>query len=143
MRLLSLFALVLTTLPLLGNDYTVVNRMPRQGFTVVNKCSEVAYVTRTVTTTRAPVGHTHTCVNGHTWDHQANAGHRCLLCGVTQLVQDRFSRPVTVVQAVRVPAQQTQATAPAPATYQPASIVQYSKYQQKSNCPNGNCPYVR
>lgn len=57
---------------------------------------------------RAPVGHTHTCGNGHTWDHQANPGHICLSCGLSQYTQDRsprrvlFRRPA-VVQPVDTP----------------------------------------
>jgi uncharacterized protein (DUF983 family) len=46
---------------------------------------------------RAPVGHTHTCPRcGTTWDHQSNAGHNCPNCGAAQYVQDSFPRAVTV-----------------------------------------------
>lgn len=51
---------------------------------------------------RAPIGHTHTCANGHTWDHQANAGHTCQTCGLSQYVQDRTPRRVTIVNRQRV-----------------------------------------
>ena len=47
------------------------------------------------TVLRSPVGHTHTCVNGHTWDHNMTAGHDCPVCGMAQYVQDQFPRPLT------------------------------------------------
>lgn len=59
---------------------------------------------RTVQTTRAPHGHTHTCAHGHTWDHDANPTHTCQFCGMTQYVVDRSPRPVTVVRTVAVDA---------------------------------------
>lgn len=43
---------------------------------------------------RAPIGHTHTCAAGHTWDHVLNPGHNCQKCGRAQYVQDPFPRPV-------------------------------------------------
>lgn len=49
---------------------------------------------------RQPVGHTHTCVSGHSWDHAANAGHVCEFCGESQYTQDAFPRPVLVRSAV-------------------------------------------
>jgi hypothetical protein len=45
---------------------------------------------------RAPVGHTHTCANGHTWDHSVTAGHDCPTCGLPQYVQDTAPKRVTV-----------------------------------------------
>lgn len=30
---------------------------------------------------RNPIGHTHTCTNGHTWDHTLCTGHHCPYCG--------------------------------------------------------------
>lgn len=58
--------------------------------------------TRTVVTYRAAVGHTHTCVNRHTWDHQANPTHTCQFCGQQQWVQDRFPSQVRIVRTERV-----------------------------------------
>ncbi len=48
-------------------------------------------------TTRPPIGHTHTCSNGHTWDHKANPTHTCKFCGRQQFVQDTPARPVTIL----------------------------------------------
>lgn len=58
--------------------------------------------TRTVVTYRAAVGHTHTCINGHTWDHQANPTHTCQFCGQQQWVQDRFPGQIRIVRTERV-----------------------------------------
>lgn len=60
-------------------------------------CSEVLAVSY-----RAPIGHTHTCASGHTWDHSANPGHTCQTCGLSQYVQDKSPRPVTVITRQRV-----------------------------------------
>jgi hypothetical protein len=57
--------------------------------------------TVTTVSARAPVGHTHTCAAGHTWDHTMDGGsHRCPTCGLPQFVQD------SVPRMVRVPAPQ-------------------------------------
>lgn len=43
----------------------------------------------TVSQSRAAGGHTHTCANGHTWDHSMDGGsHRCPVCGLSQYVVD-------------------------------------------------------
>lgn len=61
------------------------------------------YVDKLVVTHRAPTGqHTHTCPNGHTWDHLANPTHNCQFCGLAQYMQDIHPRPVTVIQRIRV-----------------------------------------
>lgn len=60
------------------------------------------YIDRWEYATRAPVGHTHTCPSGHTWDHSANPSHACEICGATQYVQDARPRPVTVRVRQRV-----------------------------------------
>ena len=44
---------------------------------------------------RAAQGHTHTCANGHTWDHSVTSGHNCPVCGLFQNVQDATPRAVT------------------------------------------------
>lgn len=44
---------------------------------------------------RQPRGHTHTCANGHTWDHLSNPTHNCKICGLPQYIQD--SRPMPVL----------------------------------------------
>lgn len=85
--------------------------------------------TRTTATYRQPVGHTHTCANGHTWDHQANPGHTCKICGLQQFVQDPVARPVLVSPATTPPE-----SAP---TYQPP----YQLYGS-GGCANGSCPTV-
>lgn len=64
-----------------------------------------AVVAGTVTTTRvesstsyrAPQGHTHTCVNGHTWDHAANPSHNCPQCGTPQYIVDPVPRMVPIL----------------------------------------------
>ena len=79
--------------------------------------------------TSSAVGyHTHTCVNGHTWDHSNGVGHNCPVCGMAQYVQDS---PRTTVQQYR-PAVQTYS--PQPVYYQPA----YS-FAPTSGCANGQC----
>jgi hypothetical protein len=82
-------------------------------------------------TTRAAVGHTHTCRNGHTWDHSENPTHNCRICGAFQNVQDRTPRPVTVTRAVQ--------SAPPVIRAAPVTI----RLPQTSGCANGNCasPY--
>lgn len=48
-----------------------------------------------VLTTRAAVGHTHTCSKGHTWDHSMDGGsHQCPFCKESQFVQDAPGRRV-------------------------------------------------
>lgn len=120
-----------------AGPFTVENKMPT--FVVVNTKS----VTRTVVTYRDPVGHTHTCVNGHTWDHQITPGHNCPQCGAYQNVQDRTPRKVTVIRTVAVNAS---APSPTPASPAPQRTVQSPVFYfpaTRANCPNGNCPYVR
>ncbi len=75
-------------------------------------------------TTRAPQGHTHTCSNGHTWDHAANPSHTCEFCGQSQYVQDRTPQPVTV--------------RPALARSQP--VVATQSLQSSGSCASGSCP---
>lgn len=56
---------------------------------------------------RIPVGHTHTCGAGHTWDHSANSSHNCIApvertdgswgtCGLFQNYQDASPRMVHI-----------------------------------------------
>ncbi|MBX9623835.1 MAG: hypothetical protein K2X82_08465 [Gemmataceae bacterium] len=60
-------------------------------------------------------GHTHTCRNGHTWDHSQDGGsHRCPTCGESQNVVDQPGRE----------------TAPP------------VRYSTGSGCPTGGCPAV-
>jgi hypothetical protein len=102
--------------------------------------------TRTVITTRAPVGHTHTCARGHTWDHSENPTHNCRFCGLFQNVQDRTPRAVTIIRTERIPQ-----PLPVGPELRPTQAVQYPTGTQiiqqmmrsNSNCPNGQCPYVR
>lgn len=85
-------------------------------------------------TTRAPVGHTHTCANGHTWDHSANATHTCQFCGLSQYIQDPVARPVTVkAAAVATPTTEPlQAVFPHQTYALPGATA--------GGCANGNCP---
>jgi len=43
-----------------------------------------------------PTGHTHTCANGHSWDHATNPTHTCQVCGLEQWVQDTTPRMATI-----------------------------------------------
>lgn len=94
--------------------------------------SESPKTTKTTVTaswnTRAPVGHTHTCTNGHTWDHKLSASHNCPYCGQFVNVQDRSPRPVTVKTASSV-----QETAPVEMFTMPARV------GSAGNCANGQC----
>lgn len=75
---------------------------------------------------RQPTGHTHTCANGHTWDHATHAGHDCPVCGLSQYTQDARPRPVTVGQTR--------------AASQPAAAVKtYTIGASASGCANGAC----
>lgn len=98
--------------------------------------------TKTVITHRAPIGHTHTCANGHTWDHQANPTHTCQFCGKTQYVQDSGARPVTVLSKVQVESKQVAPVAPpVPATITFPQL--RMRAVQSGGCANGQCasPY--
>lgn len=60
-------------------------------------------------TYRSPIGHTHTCARGHSWDHDANPTHVCRVtlpngqtCGLSQYVQDPTPRMVSVVTERKV-----------------------------------------
>lgn len=92
---------------------------------------------------RSPIGdHTHTCMNDDckfyktygvrlTSDHKSNKTHNCAVCGAYQNVQDDRKRLVVVLGAQSVPQAAPRASQ---ALAWPVSY---------SNCPNGNCPYVR
>jgi hypothetical protein len=73
----------------------------------------------TAPATREAVGHTHTCTNGHTWDHSVTSGHTCPVpgCGLSQYYQDSYPRAVTT----------------AGATYQPNYTL------SSGGCANGSC----
>lgn len=73
--------------------------------------------------TRSPIGHTHTCVNGHTWDHAANPTHTCKFCGSHQFVQDVTARPVTIIAEQKASSMQQK-------------IVPIFRRGVMSNCPN-------
>jgi hypothetical protein len=95
--------------------------------------------TQTIFTTRVPQGHTHTCVNGHTWDHAANPTHVCKFCGASQFVVDSPSRPVTVVRTFQV-----QAEATAPQTRAPAApLFSVFRSVQAGGCANGQCSTIQ
>ncbi len=83
-------------------------------------------------TYRAPIGHTHTCANGHTWDHTATAGHNCPICGLPQYVQDARPRMVTVVP-------RASAVVARPA----AQYHDIMQSLQGGGCASGNCPNQR
>lgn len=103
-----------------GDQVTIATKVPKTLPTVKQSL-----------TVRAPVGHTHTCKNGHTWDHTATASHNCPICGAYQNVQDRSPRPVTVARV-------TNATI----AHQSAPSV-FVLPRASSGCANGNCAYPR
>jgi hypothetical protein len=76
---------------------------------------------------RQPRGHTHTCTNGHTWDHDANPTHTCKFCGLNQFVQDNRPRLVTVTVTP---------------TFTPA-VQKTVRTLSAGGCANGNCPIAR
>ncbi len=51
---------------------------------------------------RAPLSHTHTCSQGHSWDHVANPTHNCPVCGEYVTRVDSPSRMVNVNVAAPV-----------------------------------------
>lgn len=82
-------------------------------FTSWSKGNEVESTKTLKTYGRFANGHTHTCANGHTWDHDANPTHTCTClvddgtgdhvvsyrqCGLSQYVQDNRVKYVTVQQ---------------------------------------------
>lgn len=78
---------------------------------------------------RAPVGHTHTCANGHSWDHTMDGGsHLCPFCGLPQTIQDRTPRMVAPV----APA----VTSPATPSYH---LCQSYSLGASGGCANGSC----
>lgn len=85
--------------------------------------------------TRSPVGHTHTCKNGHTWDHSVTASHNCPFCGAYQNVQDRISRPVTTAKAATPP----WIASPPPVTM---SLTTLQSSVSAGGCANGQCSNV-
>ncbi len=78
-------------------------------------------VTQPPSALRTPVGHTHTCANGHTWDHTMDNGtHVCPVCRLPQTSVDTVPRMVGNTQS------------------QPLSYsLQQSSFS--SGCANGSC----
>lgn len=124
--LIALVASVFATRPAKGQEFVVVNKCTTT-YTVVNKCvaPTKSVATTTVSTTRQPVGHTHTCANGHTWDHSITSSHNCPTCGLFQNQQDVFPRPVT--------------TAPQSSVFASPFA---SPIQVSGGCANGRCEVV-
>ncbi len=147
-----------------ADQFVVRNRVAEttsvQEFRVTNHCPLTRLVTRTRTVLglRAPVGHTHTCGNGHTWDHQATSGHSCPHCGQSQYVQDRSPRMVTVARTVQFTEQVpvvavTPAPQPAPArpvvvnasvgtSYDSLRALGVTFATGAGGCANGQCSTV-
>lgn len=96
----------------------------------VRRVTETRTETRIVTTTRSPHGHTHTCRNGHTWDHLANPTHVCQQCGASQTVQDARPRMVTTYTRQSVGF----------SSVSEVPAVQQIIRSQSSGCANGYCP---
>jgi len=68
---------------------------------------------------RSPVGHTHTCRNGHSWDHTSNPTHNCLICGEPQYTIDPVPRLVPTTSS---------------------TALKYSLPTSTSGCGPGGCP---
>ncbi len=115
---------------------------PPQPAPAVAKVATV--ITKTVVTTRSPVGHTHTDRNGHTWDHAANPTHTCQFCGATQYVQDTSPRPVTVMRKVQVTVPETPPVPPASPVLRTTTVATpvYALPQASSACANGQCSTI-
>lgn len=116
---------------------------PRPAFSQKQYMEHTATSTKarvvTTVTYRAPVGHTHTCSQcGTTWDHQTNSTHKCANCGSFQYYQDVPSRQVTVRKTVTESVSTPMPVAPVTIHQSIRSVT-----RSTSNCPNGNCPYVR
>lgn len=85
--------------------------------------TKVAAPSSPVVAVRAPQGHTHTCPNGHTWDHSMDGGtHRCPVagCGLMQFVQDPPGRNV-------------------PAASPPVVVYRWSSSSVGSGCTGAGC----
>jgi len=120
-----------------AQQFVVVNKMPP----AIKVTTKVTTTTKTVVTYRSPMGHTHTCANGHTWDHAANPSHVCRFCGTSQYVQDRSPRPVTVTRVVSVPAS---STAVQGVPVQSPRVQSFDMlFGTGGGCPNGNCANLR
>lgn len=98
-------------------------------------------------TFRPPVGHTHTCRNGHTWDHQVTAGHNCPTCGLYQNVIDGPRRAVETTvytDATRdwhpTPTGTRVVTVQPDSTWPSSPEIRYTFPQSVGGCPNGQCP---
>lgn len=81
-------------------------------------------VVKTTVTYRQAQGHSHTCANGHTWDHAVTLGHSCPVCGLQQFIQDNPTKliPMTIAATISEP------------------VVQYTfPGATSSGCPNGQC----
>lgn len=85
---------------------------------------------------RRPVGHTHTCANGHTFDHKdgANKDHVCPHCGV--VVTETDPRPRMVKETV--PGLEA-VTTEGPVTYQRVLTATITPQSIGSACANGSC----
>ncbi len=88
---------------------------------------------------RQPQGHTHTCANGHTWDHAMTSGHNCPVCGLPQYVQDRSPRMVAVKTVKTVPVSTQTKAEP----YDDRVIPAFIREAYASGCQGGNCPNLR
>lgn len=67
---------------------------------------------------REATGHTHTCANGHTWDHTTNPTHTCQICGLSQYVVDSVPKAVTASSPfMTLGSGCANGNCPAPATY--------------------------
>lgn len=116
----SLILAIALSSPSAEPTFVVTNKCDTvNGFTVTNKCPTIERRVVQPVTLKAPVGHTHTCPNGHTWDHSTNPTHTCQICGLSQFIQDSTPRMVTSTQK------------------------QYSLSEStysSSGCAGGNCP---
>lgn len=166
MKKFALLCLLFAASPLLGDHFTVVNRMDeRREPSVVNRI-------RMRVEHRQGSGHTHACPNGncsfrkaygepYVWSHDMDGGtHLCKYCKTQQLYVS--NRPVTVLRAEVIPSTRTiQETTYTPhptevrvANRMPVAFpsrpgypveyrLTYPVLKRANDCANGNCAYVR
>lgn len=78
-------------------DADEITKLKTQVAELQKRLAGTAPITNPVSppTVRQAVGHTHTCRNGHTWDHTIdNGSHVCPTCGESQFVMDAVPKAI-------------------------------------------------
>lgn len=136
--LVSLLFLLVASVAYAEHRFTVTDRCDASTqFTVTNRMiPEAKFSLKRIFAFRNPVGHTHTCANGHTWDHSANPTHKCQFCGQIQVVVDPTPRKVTVEKVIQVPVTET---APASQSFNHSWDHFVQGVSSSGGCANGRC----